>query len=761
MERLPIGPDERNYLMPYDEEGLVLDSVRQSYGAPHAAPVELSAASNLGQMVRKYWLLVLIFAILGVAGGFASVVLTTPTYRSRMLLEIQSGGTVLRNGAPAGGENSDTSETTIQTQISILRSGTFLNRGADRMNQDAVALVPSGRDIFSKLRQRIHPSSEDPIENSRAALGRAMASFNATAVNRTRLIELTCESSSPDIAAQFLNAMAAEYIDYSTRSRMQTAQRTSEWLAQSIEEAKTNMQQADERLRDFSIASGNIFAGQDATLEDTKLASLKADLAKSQADAIAKRTRYELTLKYPPEALGEVLDDPSLRGHQQKINALKEQRAALEVRFTAKHQKVREVDAQLASVEKDYQNEIHDVLSRIKQDYEAANQQQQLLTQSYNTQAQRVGAQMGKASQYSSLRRDADTLHTVYQSLLIQQSEAGLNASVPGNQIQILDAAKAPEFPAKPQPVVNMALGTLLGAVLAGGIAFLKERTDQRIRVPGASRQLFNVPELGVIPNLANGHSAGARRAIAGPADLALKADGDEAAAALVTWQSGPSFITESFRGTLTSILRNQNNGQARRTILVTSPGPSEGKTTVVQNLGIALAETGRRVLLVDGDFRRPHLHRKFGVPNDWGIADLLAEQRPVSEYGADRLGVPTGFSGLSLLVNGSGLDNVSRSLYSPRLREIVQALARQYDMVLLDAPPILGVADTRILAPLADALILVLRSGVTDRASALEAYNRIQEDGLALLGTVLTDYDLSADRKKQYYYDYGDPSRA
>jgi capsular exopolysaccharide synthesis family protein len=183
----------------------------------------------------------------------------------------------------------------------------------------------------------------------------------------------------------------------------------------------------------------------------------------------------------------------------------------------------------------------------------------------------------------------------------------------------------------------------------------------------------------------------------------------------------------------------------------------------VIQNLGIALAETGRRVLLVDADFRRPHLHRKFGMPNEWGLIDLLSDNMPLAGLPPDRLGVATGFAGLSLLANGSATEQgtVSRALYSPRLREIFETLTQRYDMVLVDAPPILHVADARIIAPLMDALILVLRCGVTDRNSATEAYQRIQEDGLSLLGTVLTDYDPGSERKRQYYYDYGDPSRA
>ena len=296
--------------------------------------------------------------------------------------------------------------------------------------------------------------------------------------------------------------------------------------------------------------------------------------------------------------------------------------------------------------------------------------------------------------------------------------------------------------------------------MLAGGIVFMKERMDRSIKSPGASRRMFNAPELGVIPNLGNGAML-AKPNGRGSQELVLNGAHDDTSTALASWQSGPAFITESFRGTLASILRNQVSSRTQKMILITSPGPAEGKTTVVQNLGIALAESGRKVLLVDADFRRPHLHRKFSLPNEWGLIDVLCDDRPLEEYSPEQMGVFTGFPGLSILPNRVTQNNVSKALYSPRLRTILETLAHNYDMVIVDAPPILSVADTRIVASLTDALILVLRSGVTQREAAMEAYQLIQEDGLTLLGTVLTDYDLSSDRRRQYYYDYGDTSRA
>jgi polysaccharide biosynthesis transport protein len=769
MQFLSSGPDDPNSSL--EIQGLIpaqnspfQDPPRQPYGMQHPAAEQSEGDINPGRLLRKYWLLLAALMILGAGAGFVSVVLSAPKFRGRLLMEVQnSNGDLLKNMGSESGNSDENSEVNIQTQISILQSGSFLRKGGERMQADTVPLAPTGRDIFSRLRQRIHPATQDPQEVFRTGLEVAMRTFNARSINRTRLIELTCESTSPDVAAQFLNSMQAEFADDSSRSRMQTAQHTSEWLAAQIEETKSKVQEAEDHLQDFVRSSGNVFAGpgQDVTLEDTKLVQLKAELAKIQSERIARQTRYELTLKNPPASLAEVLDDAVLRGYQAQLEALKRDKAARETIYTSKDKKVQQIDAQIATIEKAYATEISSVVQRTKNDYEASLRQERLLTAAYDGQSGRVGSEAGKAAQYNALKREVETQRALYQGLLVKQNDANMSSSVPINPIRLVEPAAPPEVPYTPQPVLNISFGTIFGIALAGGLIFLRERMDRSIRSPGASRRLFNAPELGVIPNLGqNGGMLAKTNWRAAVKSRGLNGTHEDPATALATWHSGPAFMAESFRSTLASILRNQATGKTQKMIMITSPGPAEGKTTVVQNLGIALAETGRRVLLVDADFRRPHLHREFSLPNEWGLIDLLLEEQPLSEYAPERLGSFTGLPGLSILPNRVTQHNVSKALYSPRLRTILETLAKRYDMVLVDAPPLLSVADARIIAPLTDALILVLRAGVTNRESAMEAYHRIQEDGLTLLGTVLTDYDLSGDRKRQYYYDYGNPSR-
>ncbi len=757
MRSLSRPDDEASQSLVRSNGFLASDPVGLPYTPVNPAAEEKSSPLQPGRLLRKYWLLLASLTILGSAAGFISVVMSSPLYKSRLLLEVQNSTGLRANSLDMG--VTETSEIEIQTQVSILHSASFLKKGADRMQSDSVPLAPAGRDIFSQLRQRIHPATQDPAEAAQTGLNVAVATFDARPVNHTRLIELSCQSTSPEVAAQFLTAMAQQFAEDRSQSHLQTSQKTSEWVAGQIEETKNSVQEAEEHLRDFVQASGNIFAGQDSTLDDTKLSQLKGELGRIQNERIARQSRYELTLKYPPEQLAEVLDDSVLRMYQQQIEGFKREKAMLLTTYTEKHEKVRKVDAQLEVVQRAYEAEISSVLKRIKHDYEASVKQEKALLGAYSSQSQRVGSEAGKAAQYNALKREVDTQRTMYQNLLMQKNQANLSGSVPISPVRVVDNATVPGSPYKPQPVLNISFGTMFGLALAAGLVFLRERMDHSIKVPGLSRQLFNAPELGVIPNLEiDGTSLPKRGWLAAKTDM----NGTHQETALaVSKTSGSPFVTESFRSTLASIMRNQAAGQPLRTILVTSPGPSEGKTTVVQNLGIVLAESGKRVLLVDADFRRPHLHHKFDLSNEWGLIDLLYEDEPLAQYSPERLGVPTGLPGLSILPNRVCSSNVAKALYSPRFRTVLETLVKGYDMILVDAPPILSVADARVIAPLTDSVILVLRCGVTDRDSAMEAYQRIQEDGVPLLGTILTDYDLTGDRRRQYYYDYGTTTRA
>jgi polysaccharide biosynthesis transport protein len=715
---------------------------------------------HLGELIRKYWLMLLLLVLLGAVGGGASVLLTSPMYRAHLLLEVRNIPIVSTvPGNSAAGFSSEDTQINIQTQINILRSGTFLKRGAERMQAESVPLAPTGQDFLSRLRQRVRPTTQDPMESAKEGLNVALESFNARPVAQTRLIELSCDSTNPDVAAQFLNSMAAEFVQDNAQGRMQTSQRTGEWLDAQIEETKSRIDQAEARLRDFVQASGNRFAGQETTLDDTKLAQLKLDLAKAQADRIAKQTRYELTLHNPPEALAEVLSDSALRAYQQQLSSLREQKAALEVTLTPKNDKIQKINAQIAIIEKAYKDAVTNTVDVIRNDYQAAERQEMLLSAAYAGQSQAVGSETAKTFQYEALKRELETLRQMYQSLLIQKNQVGLGSSAPENPIRIVEASERPDQPYKPLPVLNVSFGCILGLVFAGGLIFIREKIDRRITSPGTTRLLLHSQELGVIPSwdhlpVSDRKLSPVRRLPRGKTiTLPISGNVAEQNNCLTVWQNMSPYITESFRSTLASILK-QTEQCTPRTILVTSARPSEGKTTVVRNLGLTLAESGRKVLLVDADFRRPRLHHEFEISNELSLFDLLsANEETWLAHQSNGCGVVTVCPGLSVLPNRPTKDGLFRALYSARLPEMLNLLKPRYDMVLIDAPPVLDLADARVVARFSDAVILVLRSGHTDQQSAIEAHRCIHEDGLYLLGTVLTGWDPKSARKRQYYY--------
>ena len=716
----------------------------------------VSSSIDLTALGKTHWLLILILILLGVAGGVASIVLQSPVYKSRVLLEIQGINEVWLKNSFDVSSTYDTNEVNIQTQIQLLRSGPFLGRVFERLQTESVPLAPVGTDVFSRLRQRARPGTQDPMQNVRDGLAEALSTFDARPVTRTRLIELTCDSTSPDIASQFLNTIATEFIEDTIRSRMQTSQKTSEWLGAQIEETKLKLQEAEERLQEFIRSSGNLFVSAD-TLDDAKLAQLRGELSRIQAERIAKQTKYELVTKNPRETLPELLDDAGLRGYLYKINELLREKAVLETTYTAENLKVKKLDAQLSVLRDSLQKELTGITSRIRNEYEAALRQERSLATAYSSLSQQVTAIAGKAAKNNALKREVEILRQMYQSLLIQSNQAGLTSSVPVNPVRLVEPSTPAREPYRPVPPLNISFGAIAGIGLAVGIIFLREKLDRSVKSPGLSLALMNAPELGVIPTAPNGRNT------KGLLARFRKKEREAYTLIPIGQRDGnvtpafPSSLAESFRVTLASLLHQTSNNQSQ-VILVTSSGPGEGKTTITANLGMALAETGRRVILVDADFRRPRLHETFNISNERSLLDMLSEETPIPEYMAEGLGVKTAVDGLIVLPNRAAGQKVSRALYSPRLPAIIERMRELFDVVVIDAPPILELADARIVGRLTDGAILVVRAGVTDRARAMEAYHRICADGLRVFGTVLNDWSPSKSHmKSHYYYSYSE----
>lgn len=748
-----FGPKRARALPPHDP------------GEPAPPPVwetpqqagGLDFQSLLGYLavLRRHTILIAVTAVGGLLAGLAMLLFEPILYPARITLEVQGFNENFMNMSSvdpqAGAGNYSANDSNIQTQIRILESQSLKRRVMRKLERELVPMRAPQSTWMARLRTRFKIGPNDPLIETRQALARAAGSVRGTAVRPTRIIQIQCESTIPDVAAMFANTLASEFIDQSLEGRLKSAQQTSRWLLNQLEETRAKLENAENRLRDHSRRSGLMFVEQD-TLTASKLRQLQTDLASIQAERIARQSRYEMSRSMPPEALPDVLNDATLQDYQAQITDLRKEMAKLTMALTPAHYKVRRLEVQIAEIQSALRTAQETVLKRIESEFRTAQNQEKMLSAAYNTQSRLLVAQSDKTTEYQIIKREIDITQQLYNALLQQANQAGLAAAIPTNHIQVIDPAIPVPTPHRPLPSQRAGMGIVMGLILGCAVAIVLELNDRTVRTPGVSDYL-RVPELGVIPSLEM--SKGTLPLRAGRATLLeLEAAGAEHSGTgerveLVTWQRKPSFYAESFRVALASIMVDRH---ARPQVMVlTSPAPSEGKTTVASNMAIAMTEVKRRILLIDLDLRKPRLHEVFNLPNVRGISDVLQDSTPIASYPLDTLIQPTEIPGLSVLTGGDPPDSIMAILYSPRLPELLHLLRQRFYAILIDTPPMLRFPDARIIARMAEGVILVLRSGQSDRNSAVMARQRFEEDGTRVIGAILNDWDLSSPAAKQY----------
>jgi receptor protein-tyrosine kinase len=335
---------------------------------------------------------------------------------------------------------------------------------------------------------------------------------------------------------------------------------------------------------------------------------------------------------------------------------------------------------------------------------------------------------------YNALKREVDTNRKNYEAMSQRVNDAAVAAAIRQSNIRLISSAQPPVHPYKPNVPLNLAIGTFGGLLLAVSCVMLQEQSNSVLRMPGEAGVCLTLPELGAIPAAVNGGVTALRLLSSNRGKL-----GVDRPAALEEQFSG---LSESFRTTLVSILSAGHNGEHPHALVVTSARPMEGKTTIVSNLGIALAQISGKVLLIDGDMRRPRLHIVFDQANSWGLSDVLREKNAIEELPLDALVKKTAIPHLYLLPSGACADNTFSLLCSGRMARLLPRFRQEFDYVLVDAPPCLEFADARIMARYVEKLLLVVRANYTDRRTAQVAVQRLLLDGLSVMGVILNRWD-------------------
>jgi succinoglycan biosynthesis transport protein ExoP len=692
------------------------------------------------QSLRRWKWTVVVFALAGVAAGLLAASVQSPAYEGTATLEVQNVNDNFLNFKqvlPTDGSGSAGALSDIQTQIKIVQSDAVVNPVAEQI---ANKPIPLENYYFSWARRlvRLFPSQDDFVQDEAERL---KDTLSVRAVGQTRIIEISARSSSPALAVEFVNKICAQYVEQNINARWEMSQHTSQALSRMLDETRNKVQESETALQNYARQSQLMFTSENKNVADEKLSQLQDALSRAEAQRIDAQSRYETNTSNQEGIAGALNDD-----YRGKLTELQRQRAELATTYTSDYGKIKRLDAQIAAMERAITGERQESLKTASNDYKQALRREKLLASSYATQTGVVTDAAKRSIQYNILEHELDGNRQLYDEMLRQVKEASIASAVRAGNVRILDHADYPKKRSRPQPVITCGLGLLVFTFIGLLVGHTREQADSSLREPGEGFRWMGIPELGVVPHQAASTLLSSRKGKQLPQIVAPSLAGGREMLALDN-----AIAAEACRNIVTSVLLAEPGNAVPRVIVVTSPGPREGKTTVAANVAMTMATMGRRVLLVDGDIRRPRLHQVFGVSNETGLSKIL-ERGHVTEQNLDPVIRRTSSPLLSLLTSGPPTVTCANLLHSRRLGELLRRFKNEYDFVLIDTPPLLPVADTRVMGRLSDGVILVVRAGQTDREAAAAAHHRLLADETPVLGLILNDWDAAS---SSYTYQY------
>jgi len=712
-------------------------------------------SDNMSGGLLEYWRIIrrnkgiiIVIAFIGCLVGYLTTIAQTPIFLARTSVEIENInqnflGIKQVNPTDSGSGGAEVSD--IQTQIRIIQSESLIERVATKLQ--AAQLPTTAENRISTWRKALNLPSTRPSDAYQESVKAASRGLRVRAAGQTRIIEISIDSTDPNTAATFANTLANEYIEQSLESRWKATERTTEWLTRQIDDMRVKLERSEDKLQDYARRAGLIFTNEKTNVSEEKLRQLQTNLSTAEADRIAKQSRFEIASSSPAEALPDVLNDTGIREYQAKLTELRRQIAELSSTYTPEYPKVKRAEAQYLVIESAFNRERGAILKRIRNDYDEALRKERLIAAAYATQAHEVSGEGERSIQYNILKREVDSNRQLYDTMLGQLKQASIASALRASNIRVVDPAKPPRRPYKPNSTQSAGVGGLIGFCLAIGFVVMRNRADRTIQQPGDSVAHLNLPELGIIP-AASLDTVGSKRQIG-------TSNNNDERVELITWKRAPSMVAEAFRSTLISILFSHGNSEHPRTIVLTSANPGEGKSTVVSNLAIAIAEVGNRVLVIDGDLRKPRQHSIFDQSASPGLSELLRSRSNLPLGDLSEYIRPTAVPNLFLLPAGTSTSAVLNLFYGNQMSEILNHLKQQFDTVLIDTPPMLQISDARLLGRMVDRVILVVRSKTTTRDAAQAALQRFHEDGTTVLGTILNDWNPKNSPAGYYgYYD-------
>jgi capsular exopolysaccharide synthesis family protein len=700
---------------------------------PQAGPESDTVSSAWHSIQRGKWLILACIAgamlLAIVISGFQ-----TPMYRATTILELRDPGRTISPFTPARAATDAATDNAIVTEVTLLHSEPLLRDVVQKMGLDKQARFTSGRDsaqmIWHTLRREDLPA-ETPLEK---AVG--VANHNLSIRHEARIINVSYSSPDPKLAADFVNTLASEHMNRAFTSDEATTKELREYLDRETAELNDKLAASEVEMQRYAQNSGIVQTDSQDTVTQQQLRLLSEELGKAEADRMMKESRNQVAANASPDVMTQLIDDPALKSYQSKLTDLEQQSQKLQSMYQPKSYKVQEVEQQIKVLKEAIANETKEVRERAQNEFRAASAREAMLKQKFDAESQHVSAQQAKFIHYGTLQKQLETTRALHAQLLEKAQELALAAVAPNTDLKIVANATPPVRPYTPNYPLNLSLGLFIG-LFAGVIAAVsRDQVRPRLRAPGDASTLLQLPELAAVPSIDRRRDA---QYLLPPPSGGRLDDRLELAA----WNGTPTLLIESIHDALASIMTSCDRGC--RVLLFTSPNPGDGKTTITANLAISLALCRRKVLLIDGDLRRPRLNQIFNVPLEPGLADALRDADPKENPQPEQihtLPVPS----LSLMTAGKLSTSYAPLFGGNRLGHLLGRMRNQFEVILIDAPPVLHGPDARLLGRLCDAAVLITRARKTTRQDAVAAASRLAADRIPLAGTILNDWNPRSD---------------
>lgn len=735
-------------LIPVHSQAMVASNYESSPRNEDEGDDEIDLRELWSVIKRRKGTILLIFALVSLLTLLITLSMT-PIYRASVTLEIDTDEKrVLDYDVEASSQRPVDTKDFYQTQYELLKSRSLAEKVIGKMGLESYLAgeqleQPFYTETWQKIKEQIQQLTSAPSDTAsvmpqkmgeRPIAEHFLDNVTVAPVKNSRIVTIHYDDPQPEMATSIANAIADSYITMNLERRADSTTYARKFLDEQLVQTKSKLEESESKLVKYSKEKAIFNTDDKQSLVAKKLNELSAALTEAEKERIMAESEYQQA--EASKSLDRV--QSSLM-----IQQLKASKANLQAEYQEKlkiykpdyplMQQLQEQISELnQEISKESSLERMTVKGALKSTFMAAKQKEDQLKAEVTKYEQELLVSQDKNIGYNTLQREVETNRQLYEGLLQRFKEVNVAGLANTNNVSIVDTAIMPFEIHKPNIKLNVALGLVLGLFVGTVVAFLLEFLDDRIKTTEDLEKTLPIPMLGIAPNPGK--------------------DIKQQSYALLTIEKPTSAVAEAFRSLRTNLMFATRAG-APKVLNVTSTDASEGKTSTTINLATAFAQAGKSVLLVDADLRKPTLHKHFRLDNSKGLANYLVGQETLEQI-VQQSFIPEVY----VVTSGPIAPNPVELLSSHQLSELVAFAEKpecNYDIILIDSPPVLGLADALVIGNRTHATLLVAAWNETRKRPLLAAFNRLRQARTNVIGVVMTKAKGSASSDSYYNYDY------